>query len=181
MGRFQSVQPLLGASSFFTGRRDRHDPLPRFGGAFQILLAERADDALIEQGLEMRGIELERVVELRERPVRLLRVVVRHGKVGTNFHGIRVEFQRRFVPGSGLTVALTVKIEVPQHGAHGRIRRPRSRLPLEIGCLGRIERRRCRAARSGFRLGGRRCNRDGRLPVLTTDNPSDQEAKKRAG
>ena len=84
MRGFQPVETLLRAAAFLARRRDRNDALPRLGRAREILLAERADDALVEQRLEMRRIELERVVELRERPVGLLRVVVGHGEIGAD-------------------------------------------------------------------------------------------------
>ena len=48
--------------------RDLEHLLPRLGGALEILLAERAHDADVQQRLGVRRIDRERSVELRERP-----------------------------------------------------------------------------------------------------------------
>ena len=53
MRGFQPVETLLRATALFTVWRNRDHALPRLGGAGEILLAECADDALVQQRLEM--------------------------------------------------------------------------------------------------------------------------------
>src|SRR5688572_26946701 len=49
--------------------RERDDLLPRFRRPGEILLAERHHDALVEQRLRVRRVDLQRVVELLERAI----------------------------------------------------------------------------------------------------------------
>ena len=71
--RLQAVERALRRLPFGAVRRDRHHLLPRRVGAVEILLAERLHDADVQQRLGVLRIELERLVELRERLVRLVR------------------------------------------------------------------------------------------------------------
>ena len=59
MSGADAVQPLLRSLCFLAVRCDFKDPLPRLRGPFEILLTPRADDADIEEGLRVFGIDLE--------------------------------------------------------------------------------------------------------------------------
>src|SRR3982751_7010202 len=62
-----AVERLLCRLRFFGVRSDLQDLLPGRGGALEILFAEGAHDALVQQRLRVRGVHAERVLELRER------------------------------------------------------------------------------------------------------------------
>ena len=64
MRRREAVERLLGLPAFRTLRRHLDEPPPDFGRALQILLAERADDAEVQQRLGVRRIDLQRMLEL---------------------------------------------------------------------------------------------------------------------
>ena len=78
--------------------RDGQHALPRLGGPLEVLLAEGADDAHVQQRLGVLRIDHEGAVELRERLVRLVHVVVRDAEVGAGVDVARIDLQRRFVP-----------------------------------------------------------------------------------
>ena len=67
LGRGNSFEPALRRLRFRTVRRKFDDLLPRLGRAGQILLAERQDDALVQQRLRVVRIDPQRVLELLQR------------------------------------------------------------------------------------------------------------------
>ena len=79
----------LAACPSGTVGRDLHHLLPRLRRAVEILLAERLHDADVQQRLRVLRIELQRVLELRERLVRLVRVVVADAEIGADVDVVR--------------------------------------------------------------------------------------------
>ena len=69
MRRLEAVQGPLGGLSLRALRREIDDLLPRLLGAREILLAERPDDALVQQRLRMFRVDFQRFVELLERSI----------------------------------------------------------------------------------------------------------------
>ena len=117
--------------------------LPRAVGPGQVLLAERAHDALVQQRLRVLGIDASAIVELRERLVGLVRVVVADAEVGADVDVLRAELERLVVPLDRLVVPLGVEVQVAELDARGRVRR--------LAC-----RRRSSAPSRGSRPGRRR-------------------------
>ena len=126
-----------------------------FGRAREVLFPEGADDALIEQRLQMLRIDRERLVELRERAVRLVRVVVGHAEIGAGVDVLRIELERGFIPreSPGRTAR---RRSTGCRARRGRARWRAARWPAaQVGRLRGIERRR-RRGRSGRGAGRRR-------------------------
>ena len=74
----QALERALGGLPFGAFGRNLDHLLPRLLGTVQILLAEGAHDADVQQRLRVLRVDLQRLVELLQRPVRLVRVVVRY-------------------------------------------------------------------------------------------------------
>ena len=87
----QAFERFLRGLSFGTVRCERHDLLPRCRGAVEILLAERLDDAQVEQRLGVLGIDRQRMLELLDRAIRLVRVVVGHAQIGRDVGVLRLD------------------------------------------------------------------------------------------
>ena len=60
------------------------------------------------------GSMRERALELRERPVGLVRVVVGHAQIGADVGVAGVEVERRLVPADGVGIALGVEVQVAE-------------------------------------------------------------------
>src|SRR5436190_5437916 len=185
MRRLQAVERPLGGLRLGRRRREIDDLLPRLGGALQILLAERPHDADVEQRLDVFRIERERFVELRERFVGLIRVVVGDAEIGAHVDVIRRERQRLLVPLDRIVVAIGVEVEVREIDARLRILRVpfghrRERLDLRF-----VEHRgasRSAAGRRAVGLRGLRGRRDGpRRRLLRSDDPAGDQAEAHAG
>ena len=73
MRRLQAVERALGRLPFGAVGRELDHLLPGLRRAVEILLAERLHDADVQQRLGVLRIELQRLVELLERLVRLVR------------------------------------------------------------------------------------------------------------
>ena len=84
MRRPDAFEALFRARRFLAVRRHLDHALPRLRGAFEILLAPGADDADVEQRLRMCGIDRQRPLELLQRAVRLIGVVVGDPEVGAD-------------------------------------------------------------------------------------------------
>src|SRR5579872_3101748 len=74
--------------------RDLHHLLPRLQRAVEILLAKGFHDAHVEQRLHVFRIERQRMLELFERLIRLIRVVVAHAEIGADIDIAGTDFQR---------------------------------------------------------------------------------------
>src|SRR5262249_38476610 len=145
----------------FRRRRDVDDLLPDLGRAFQILLAEGADDADVHQGLGVPGVDRQRPVELRQGLVGIVHVVICDSGIGADVAVRGVEPQRLVIPVAGLLNAARVEIHVAELDAVGGVGGV---------LLGRaLARRRARLVEGGRRLaaagrgggGGRRRRRRG--------------------
>ena len=68
------------------------------------------------------GLMCERLLELRERLVRLVRVVVAHAQVGARVRVLRIEFERLLVPLDRVVPALGIEVRIAELNS----RRPRS-------------------------------------------------------
>ena len=99
--------PALGAFG-----RDLDEPAPDLRGTLEILLAERAHDAHVQQRLGVLRIDLQRMLELLDGEVGLVVVVVAHAQVGAHARIFRVERERLGVPldGVGKTPGVVVQI-----------------------------------------------------------------------
>ena len=121
-----------------------------FAAPAQVLLAEGADDADVQQRLGVLRIDRQRLLELRDRAVGLVRVVVRHAEVGRDVRVARVERQRLLVPRDRLRVLLGVEEHVAQLHARLRVLRVLPGDASASACTRAwIERRRLRAAAAG--------------------------------
>ena len=102
----QAVERLPGALSLGRVRRVIDDTLPGLRGAVEIVLAERPHDAEIEQGLGVARIDGERAIELLERAIRLVHVVVADAEVGARADVSRLDDERLLIPARGVREAL---------------------------------------------------------------------------
>ena len=84
VGGREAVERLPGLPAFQALRRDLDEPLPDLGGALEILLAECAHDAQVQQRLRVLRIDLQRVLELLDRQIWLVVVVVAHAEIGAD-------------------------------------------------------------------------------------------------
>src|SRR5687768_13391104 len=98
MRRADPLEPLPGARRLLAVGCDFDDTLPRPRRPLEVLLAPRANDADVQQRLRMLRIDGERFLELRERLVGLVGVVVRDPEIGTDVHGSRIDFERGRIP-----------------------------------------------------------------------------------
>ena len=181
MSAAKAGERLPGSLAFRRIRRKIDDALPRLRRPIEILLAERADDPDVQQRLGVIRIELERPVELGQRDVRLVHVVVADPEIRADVDVLGIDAQRLLVPLDGITIQLVIEVQVAQLDAHGGI--------LRVALCGRLERRdaslvkrrrrcRLRLGRLGFGSGWRRPRGTG---LLAADNPADQEAEEHAG
>ena len=116
MRRTHRLDHPLGGAALGALGRDVHDLLPDRRGAGQILLPEGAHDADVQHGLGVLRLDLQRALELRQRPIGLVGVVVADPEVGRDVDVLRVEPERRFVPGDGFGIALGVEVGVADLG-----------------------------------------------------------------
>ena len=164
MSGLQALERTLGRLSFGTVGCDLRDLLPRLGRALEIPLAVRLDDAEVQQRLGVLRIELQRVLELRQRFVRLVRVVVADAEVGADVDVVGLELQRLGVPLDRVVVPLGVEIEVAELDA--RLRRstararPRTSAPSTCASSSTAPPGRRAAARRARPGRGRRGRRD---------------------
>ena len=80
-------------------------------GAGQILLAERLDDADVQQRLDVLGIDLRATARTaRARLIGLVRVVVGHAEIGRDVGVVRIERERLLVPRDRLRILLGVEV-----------------------------------------------------------------------
>src|SRR5258708_18018279 len=98
MGGAEAVERLSRGAGFLRRRRDYEHLLPDFGGALEILFPERADAADVQQRFPMTGIDAQRPVELCERAIRLVHVVVRDAEVGAAVDVLRMDRQLLLIP-----------------------------------------------------------------------------------
>src|SRR5688572_16708183 len=84
MSRAQAVERALCRLPFGSLRRDLQHLLPGLFRAVEILLAEGAHEAEIQPGLGVFRVRLDRSLELLERAIGLVRVVVRHRQLGAH-------------------------------------------------------------------------------------------------
>src|SRR5580700_10952350 len=117
MRGLHAIERTLGGLPFGAVRRQLDHLLPGLDRAVQILLAEGSDDADVQQGLDVIGIELERMLELLERLVRLVGVVVTDAEVRADIDVARGELHRLAVPLDRLGIAFGVEIEVAELAA----------------------------------------------------------------
>src|SRR5438094_4759762 len=106
------IERLARGPGFLRIRRDRDDLVPHLDRAVEILLAHGAYDADVEQRLDVLRVDLQRLLELRERAIGLVRVVIRDAEVGADVDILRVDLQRRGVPVARLLKASGVEVEI---------------------------------------------------------------------
>src|SRR5438445_3413575 len=178
MGRTQTVERTLGGMPFMTVGRDRYHLLPRLLGAFQIVLAESLHNAEIQNRLDVLRVELQRSLELGQRLVRLVRVIVRHTEVRAGVDVLRRELQRFRVPGDRLVVPLCVEVQVAELHARSGVGRLTFGHRLECPDLRLVQ---DRGRRGGCLLGlARRLGRPGRRAqcrLLASDDPSGDQSE----
>src|SRR5688572_9518673 len=109
-----ALEALLGTRGFFAVRRNLDDALPRLGGTFEILLPPGAHDADIQQRLRVLRVECEGPLELFERPVGLVRVVIRDPEIGADVDVLRIDLEGGEIPPGGFIEPLTVKVDVSE-------------------------------------------------------------------
>src|SRR5206468_1908047 len=100
----QTIESFSGNFGFLGVRTELDHALPRLLGAVEVLLAEGANDADIQERLRVLRIDRERSIELRQRAIRLVRVVIRNSEIRAGIHVLRVDLDRLFVPAHGLIV-----------------------------------------------------------------------------
>ena len=127
-----AFEPLLRARRFLAVRRDLDDALPRLRGAFEILLAPGADDADVQQRLRVLGIDRQRLLELLQRAVGLIGVVVGDPEVGADVDVLRIDLERRLIPAGGFVEALAVEVQVAELRPRRGVRGPLVGLRLEL-------------------------------------------------
>ena len=180
----QPFETLLGALAFLAVGRERDDPLPGLFSAAKIPLSEREHDALVEERLYVSRVQAQRYVELRERAIDLVRVVVADAQVRARVHVLRVQFEHRLVPGCRQIESLGVEVEIRQFEPGVGVVRARVGRAFELGRARGVERRRGRRrlrSRTGSGSGRLRggCGRR-RRGLLTADDPPDQQTEARA-
>jgi len=94
------------------------------GYAYELFpaLAERPHHSEIQQRLRMFRVDFQRLLELLERPIGLVRVVVAHPEVCADVHIFRVELPRIRVPLDRISVTLRVEVEIAQFDARLGVR-----------------------------------------------------------
>src|SRR5262249_16950893 len=127
-------------------------------------------------------IDGERSIELRERSIWLVPVVIGDTEIRARVHVFRIDAQGLLVPTRRFVVSFAVEIQVAKLDAEVRVRRISVRLCLQLSGPGLVKRRGLLGARRSSRRRGRSCRRRGhdRGP-LAADNPADQYAEKDAG
>ncbi len=181
----EAVQRLLRRARFLRRWGDHEDLLPHLRRPLEILLAEGAHDAHVQERLRVSGIDRERAIELGECAVRLVHVVVGDAQVGAGVDVLRMDLQRCFVPVGGFLEPARVEVHVGQLHAGDGIRGILLRRGLHRGRARLVERRRRgRVGPAGGRLAGgggrRRRRRRPAGPLLGADNPTDEHAEKDA-
>ena len=130
------------------------------------------------------GIDDERSIELRQRLVRLVHVVVGDAEVGAGVDVLRIDLQRRLVPLGRFLEPAGVEVHVAELHARDRVGRILLRGRLHRGRARLVERRRrlrARPARPWLgAAGGRRRRRGPAGALLAADNPADQDAEEHA-
>ncbi len=144
-----AFEALLGARGFLAVRRHVDDALPCLGGAFEILFAPRANDADVQQRFRMRRIERQRAVELFQRPVGLIGVVVGDPEIGAGVHVLRIDLERGQIPARRFVEALTVEVQIAELGPYLGVAR------LTLGLRFQMRRRGFRPAQVGRPAAGR--------------------------
>jgi hypothetical protein len=126
-------------------------------------------------------VELQRRVELRERSVRLVRVVIRHPEIGADIDVLRRELQRVAVPPDRFVVALGIEIQIAELRAVSRSP-PRSATVLSaVTCVSSSTAARVVAAppdAGACAVGAPPALTRG---LLRADDPTGDEAEKDAG
>jgi hypothetical protein len=112
VSRLQAVERALGRLTFGTVGREGDDLLPGLRGALEILLAECPDDTEVQQRLRVLRIDFQRLLELRERLVGLIRVVVTDAQIGADIDVIRLKLQCFAVPLDRVVVLFGVEVEI---------------------------------------------------------------------
>src|SRR4029453_17666987 len=115
--RVRRGNPVQGATrglTFWTVRRQLDDLLPLSRRTFQILFTERQHDALVEQRLRVRGADLQRSLELRQRLIRLVAVVVAHAEIRAGVGVPRIELDSLLVPLDCIVPPLGVEIHIAE-------------------------------------------------------------------
>ena len=116
------------------------------------------------------GSMLSECDELRERLVRLVRVVVAHAQIGAEVHVVRRELQRLLVPRDRIVVPLGVEIEIRELGARLGVRGLAVRRPTSTPSP---------SLRRGWRRGGWR--RSGRARRRLRRAPAPRREARLAG
>ena len=117
-------------------------------GAIEIVLRVGPHDADVQQRLAVPRLDCQRPVELRQRTVRLVHVVVADAEVGAGVDVPRIDLQRLFVPTRRVLEPFGVEVEVAELGAHAGVARIAIRRLLERGGT-RLRRPARRSADSG--------------------------------
>ena len=152
-------------------------------GAGEILLAERADDTDVQQRLDVLGIDRERMIELLQRAIRLIRVVCATPRSVDTFASPGLMASACSCPGNRLRILLAVEKMLPSC--------TRARCPsgfccslLERGHARRIDRRRLRRGSRLLRrrrLGDRGRHRSAPRRLLAAKHPADDQSEQAAG
>src|SRR5918995_511973 len=112
VGRRKTVERLPSLATFWAFGRDFDEPAPDFGGALQILFAERANDTHVQQRLRMLRIYAQRMLELLDSQVGLIVVVVAHAQIRADTHIFRIEGKRLRVPLDRIGIPSRVVVQV---------------------------------------------------------------------
>src|SRR6266851_7473475 len=147
--RLHAVKRTFGGLSLGSVGRERDDLPPRLGGAVEVLLAECLHDADVQQRLGVLRIDLEGTLELLERLVGLVRIVVADPEVGAHVDVVRRQPQRVAVP-------LGIEVEVAELRARRGVGRLTLGDRLERVHLRVVEHRGARGGRSAARRRARR-------------------------
>ena len=118
MCRAKAVEPFLRDRGFGAGRCDVEHALPGLLSPVEILLGERANNADIEKCFRLLRIDGQRLVELRERPIGLIGIVVRNPQIGAGVHVPGIDFHRRLVPPRRVGVSLGIAGQVAKLHPH---------------------------------------------------------------
>ena len=150
-------------------------------GPLEIVFPERAHDADVQQRFGVTRVDRQRAVELLERAIGLVHVVVADAEIRAGADVARLDGDRLLVPARGICEALRVEIEVAELEPHRgilrvsfcRLRPARPRATRRAAPPSTAQ---TSAARSAAGAATRR-----RGVLLAADDPADENAEKHAG
>ena len=128
-------------------------------------------------------IELQRIVELLQRAVGLVRIVIADAEVRAGVHVLGIDLERVFVPLDGIRIPLGVEVRIAELDACHRVLGIGPDDVLEGLHTGLVEHRRlaCLSSSIGLFLDGRLRPQRWPASLLGPDDPADDDAEQHAG